>query len=219
MIKETSMSRFALLLALPLLAAPLLAQTAPAATAGQQPEFFIHAFHKDKLGGTLDCSLCHVAVKEGSVTLKRPGHDQCMTCHSDDFNVSLKQVICAQCHTTFPPTGPDDLAAFPRYKGSRAILFQFSHARHVDQKARVDTKTGFRADCTFCHKFEGDGKFASFPGHEQCATCHSKAGITPQLNAQLTAESCRGCHSPEEIESPNFTETRRFTGGHFVSGK
>ena len=58
-------------------ARPLFAQT-PAAALGRlhrRSDFFIHAFHKDKLGGTLECSLCHVAVKEGSVTLKRPGHD------------------------------------------------------------------------------------------------------------------------------------------------
>jgi hypothetical protein len=217
MMKRTSMSRFplSLLAALPLLAAPLLAQNAQP----KEKEFFIHAFHKDKLGGTLECNMCHVAVKEGSVSLKRPGHDQCITCHSDDFNKDIKQVICAQCHTAFPPTGAADLAPFPRYKGSRAILFQFSHAQHVDQKARLDAKTGFRADCTFCHKFDAKGQFATFPGHEQCATCHSKAGMTPQLNASLTAEGCRGCHTPEEIENPHFTETRQLTGRHVVDGK
>ena len=190
------------------------AAATPAATGG---EFFIHAFHKDKLGGTLECSLCHVAVKDGSVILKRPGHDQCMTCHSDDFNTTLKQKVCAQCHTSFPPTGSDDLLPFPRFKGSRAILFQFSHKQHVDPKARIDAKTGFRADCTFCHKFDAKGQFASFPGHEQCATCHSKPGMKPQLTAELTAEGCRGCHTPEEIENPGFTEVRRFTGAHQTS--
>src|SRR5438552_1901529 len=107
--------------------APALAQQPAAGPAGGK-EFFIHAFHKDKLGGELDCGLCHVAAKEGSVTLKRPGHDQCMTCHSDDFNKELKQAVCAQCHSTFPPTGSQDLVAFPRFQGTRAILFQFSHA-------------------------------------------------------------------------------------------
>jgi hypothetical protein len=201
------MSRFVLLLTLVL---PAFAQTAPAAG----KEFFIHAFHKDKLGGELECNMCHVAVKEGSVTLKRPGHDQCITCHSDDFNKDLKQIVCEQCHKTFPPTGAEDLVAFPRYKGSRAILFEFSHKSHVDKKARVDAKTGFRADCTFCHKFDAKGVFATFPAHEQCATCHSKEGMKPQLNANLTAEGCRGCHTPEEIENPGFTEARRFTGSH-----
>jgi len=180
----------------------------------QERNFLIHAYHKDKLGGTLDCSLCHVAVKEGSVILKRPGHDQCIVCHSDDFNKDLKQKICQQCHTTFPPTGSDDLVPFPRFKGSRAILFDFSHKQHVDAKARLDSKTGFRADCTFCHKFDPKGQFASFPNHEQCATCHSKPGMRPQLTAGMSAESCRGCHTPEEIENPGFTETRRFAGVH-----
>lgn len=184
-----------------------------------QEDFFLHAFHKEKLGGALECSMCHTPVKDGSVTLKRPGHDQCMTCHSDDFTKDLKQKICAQCHTTFPPTSAQDLLPFPRYKGTRAILFQFSHAKHVDQKARVDPQTGFRADCTFCHKFDAKGVFGAFPGHEQCATCHSKAGMKPQLTAELTAESCRGCHTPEEIENPGFTEVRRFAGAHEVQGK
>ncbi len=221
-----SMSR--LLLILPLLAGSIFIPTLRAQTlatpvapgAKPVPEFFIHAFHKDKLGGALECSLCHVAVKEGSVTLKRPGHDQCMTCHSEDFNTTLKQKVCEQCHTSFPPTGADDLVTFPRFKGSRAILFEFSHKQHVDPKARLDAKTGFRADCTFCHKFDVKGQFATFPAHEECATCHAKPGMKPQLNAELTAEGCRSCHTPEEIENPTFTETRRFTGAHqTVAGK
>jgi hypothetical protein len=214
-----TMSRF--LLMLPALAGVLAAQsTSPASTAGAASaapaggEFFIHAFHKDKLNGALECSLCHVPVKEGSVVLKRPGHEQCMVCHSDDFTTKINRKICEQCHTSFPPTGTADLVPFPRYKGSRAILFDFSHKKHVDAKARVDAKTGFRADCTFCHKFDANGQFASFPGHQQCATCHSKPGMTPQLTADMTAESCRGCHTPEEIENPGFTETRRFAGAH-----
>ena len=213
--------RYTILLSLAVTACSLLAQKPAATPSGAaKPEFFVHAFHKDKLGGTLDCGLCHVAVKEGSVTLKRPGHDQCMTCHSDDFTKELKPVVCEQCHKTFPPTSSEDLVPFPRYQGTRAVLFEFSHAKHVDQKARVDAKTGFRADCTFCHKFDAKGVFASFPGHEQCATCHAKPGMKPQLTAALTAEDCRGCHTPEEIENPGFTEARRFANGRqTVNGK
>ena len=208
-------------LALPLCIVPVSAQTSPAPKVPAGQNFFVHAFHKDKLGGTLECSLCHVAVKDGSVELKRPGHDQCMTCHSDDFDKkSLRQTVCAQCHTASPPTSAADLVPFPRYKGSRAILFEFSHARHVDPKARIDGKTGFRADCTFCHKFNAEGTFGTFPGHQQCATCHSKPGMKPQLTAELTAESCKGCHTPEEIENPGFTETRRFANERQIaSGK
>ena len=180
-------------------------------------DFFLHAFHAEKLG-TLECNVCHTPVKEGSVELKRPGHDQCMTCHGDDF-ASLKQVICAQCHTNYPPEGTSDLQAFPRYKSTRAILFQFSHAMHVDQKARINPATGFRADCTFCHKFDEQGIFAKFPGHAQCAACHSKTGMKPKLDASLDAGGCRGCHAPEEIENPGFTEERRMIAPVAVSGK
>ena len=221
------MSRFTLRLAAVLSAVVLttvsaLAQktAAPKAPPGTIKEFFVHAFHKEKLGGELECNMCHVAVKAGSVSLKRPGHDQCITCHSDDFNKDLKQIVCAQCHGTFPPTGAADLVPFPRYQGTRAVLFEFSHASHVDKKARVDVKTGFRSDCTFCHKFDQKGVFGTFPGHEQCATCHSNAGMKPQLTADLTATGCRGCHTPEEIENPGFTEVRRFTGKRqTVNGK
>ena len=214
-------SRISHLLAIPIASLFLISGAAAQKTAtapSGSADFLIHAFHKQQLGGELDCSLCHVPLKEGSVTLKRPGHDECMQCHSDDFNKELKQKVCAQCHSSFPPTGADDLVPFPRYKGSRAILFDFSHQKHVDQKARVDSKTGFRADCTFCHKFDAQGQFGTFPGHEQCATCHSKPGMKPQLTANMDAAGCRGCHTPEEIENPGFTETRRFAGEHPVAG-
>ena len=185
---------------------------------GGSKEFFIHAFHAEKLGG-LECSLCHTPVKEGSVVLKRPGHDQCMACHADDFEKDLKQIVCAQCHSDFPPSSASDLLPFPRYKSTRAILFQFSHHQHVDPKARINPATGFRADCTFCHKFDEQGIFGTFPGHAQCAACHSKPGIKPALTASLDAAGCRGCHTPEEIENPGFTETRRMIAPVAVSGK
>lgn len=199
------------------------AKPAAAAPAGQPAggaqNFFIHAFHKEKFGGELECSLCHTPAKDGSVDLKRPGHDQCMACHADDFEKDLKQLVCAQCHSAFPPSGASDLLPFPRYKSTRAILFQFSHALHVDQKARINPATGFRADCTFCHKFDQQGVFATFPGHTQCAACHSKPGMKPKLDASLDAAGCRGCHTPEEIENPGFTETRRLVAPVAVSGK
>jgi hypothetical protein len=179
--------------------------------------FFIHAFHKEKLG-SLECNMCHTPVKEGSVVLKRPGHDQCITCHDDDFNKDIKPIVCRQCHSEIPPSA-DNLLPFPRWKKQRAILFEFSHARHIDAKGRINPATGFRADCTFCHKFEANGIFATFPGHQQCAACHSKPGMKPSLTAELNAEGCRGCHSPEEIENPGFTEERRMIGAHVISGK
>jgi hypothetical protein len=191
---------------------------AQATVTGKAPDFFLHSFHKDKFGGSLECSLCHTSKTQGSVELTRPGHEQCEACHMDAFEKTLNQKICAQCHQTFPPQGESDLLPFPRYKSTRAILFQFSHASHVDKKERNNT-SGFRADCAFCHKFDEEGAFAKFPGHTECAACHSKAGMKPLLNASLDAEGCRGCHSPEEIENPGFTRNRRLISQVAVSGK
>jgi len=189
--------------------------------AGAKPaaegEFFLHAFHAKQLG--LDCSTCHVPVSTGSVVLKRPGHDECMGCHAEAFEKDLNQQICSQCHSAFPPTGGNDVMAFPRYQKTRAILFEFSHAKHVDPLGRVDARTGFRSDCTFCHKFDAQGTFGTFPGHSQCTACHSQASTKPLLSANSTSADCRGCHAPEEIENPGFTEARRMIAPHVVSGK
>ncbi len=57
---------------------------------------------------------------------------------------------------------------------------QFSHAQHIDPKARIDPKTGFRADCTFCHRFDQAGVLATMPSQQQCDACHAKPGFTPQ---------------------------------------
>jgi hypothetical protein len=192
----------------------------PAAKAAEPPEptgpVLIHAIHAKKL--ELDCGTCHVSIKEGAVELKRPGHDQCMACHAEWFD-SVKERFCNVCHSAFPPTSKEELKPFPLYKKQRAILFEFSHARHVDQKARVNPTTGFRADCTFCHKFETGGMFASFPRHAECAGCHSQAGMKPHLAADSTTADCRSCHQPEEIENPGFTKERRFIAAHVVSGQ
>lgn len=193
------------LLVLAMIATPVFAQQQ---RAGER--FPIHAFHKNEMGGTLYCNLCHAAVSAGSVALKRPGHEQCSGCHAEDFNhKSPKQILCGQCHKAFPPAGSEDLEPFPRRQGKGEALSGFSHARHVDQKARIDAKTGFRADCTFCHRFEAGGAFVKAPAHEQCAACHSKPGMTPQLTAALRPEGCRGCHAPEETEK---AETRTAAG-------
>lgn len=191
------------------------AAEAPAAEKKDAPQdaFFLHAFHAKQL--SLDCGGCHLPVKEGSVELKRPGHDQCMTCHAEAFGDKLNPKICQQCH--LPES--TDLLPFPRFKKSRAILFEFSHAKHVDPKGRLDARTGFRADCAFCHKFNQDGVFATFPGHTQCTACHAAPGMKPNLSAKSTTADCRGCHTPEEIENPGFTEDRRMISAHVVSGK
>ena len=184
----------------------------------EEPEeaFFIHEFHATLL--ELDCSVCHSPAQEGSVELARPGHDACLLCHQDAFETEINPKICSQCHSTFPPTSNEDLLPCPLYKKQRAILFDFAHAAHVDPRGRLDPKTGFRADCTHCHQFDEKGIFASFPGHAQCASCHSRPAIKPDLTADSDTGDCRQCHVPEEIENPGFSKERRMIADHVVSG-
>ncbi len=185
-------------------AAPAAKPAAPGAGAPATPSnepFFLHAYHMKTVG--LECDTCHVPQKEGSVVLQRPGHDQCTPCHEEAFNEKLNPKICAQCHSDFPPTSSDGLFPYPRFKGQRSLLIDFAHSRHVDPQGRNDSRTGFRADCAFCHSFDAQGLYAKFPTHAQCTSCHAKPGFKPVLSAKSTTADCRGCHAPEEIENPD----------------
>ncbi len=179
-------------------------------------DFFVHEFHATQL--EFDCSVCHVPAEENSVVLARPGHDQCMLCHEANYTEDLTEKFCGQCHSSFPPFTNEDLLPYPLFKKQRAIVFDFSHAKHVDPGNRTNAKTGFRADCTFCHQFEDDGIFAKFPGHQQCTACHSKPEITPNLVPTSDTPDCRGCHVPEEIENPGYTKDRAMIAETVVSG-
>ena len=55
----------------------------------------------------------------------------------------------------------------------------FSHLQHLDPKARIDPQTGFRSDCTFCHRFDPAGVLATMPAQQKCDVCHLKPGFTP----------------------------------------
>jgi len=205
---------------------PTAPPSAPAAppsgpVSGPNGEVYVHAMHVAKLG-SLECSLCHAAVKDGSVELQRPGHDQCMACHPDDFDnnyAKARTTVCSVCHTSATARSKTDLQPFPRYQGTRAMLFRFSHAKHVDKQARKDPASGFRSDCNFCHKFDPQGVFAKFPTHTECAVCHAKPGVTPQLTPALDAEGCAGCHAVQEIENPGFTKHPRLIAPTAASGK
>src|ERR1035438_2609000 len=138
------------------------------AAVGRAENFAIHSFHAAKLGGRLECNLCHTAVSKGSVELKRPGHSQCELCHAEAFKPESRSnakadLICSQCHSSPANASSGDLVRFPR-KRTGTLLVDFPHDRHVDPKARVDAKTGFRADCTFCHKFTAQGT-SILPAH------------------------------------------------------
>ena len=202
--------------------APLFAQEQP----GEAPprvrlpeaqEFFVHEFHATQL--ELDCSVCHLTEGEDSTVMVRPHHEQCELCHQDNFEQNLTpKFLWDSAHAEFPPLSNEDLLPFPLYRKQRAILFDFSHALHVDPGARNDAKTGFRGDCTYCHQFDEDGVFASFPRHTQCQGCHQDPMIKPNLTPASDTADCRGCHNPEEIENPGYTKERVFVADHVVSG-
>ena len=196
---------------------------------GFPPPNAMHSLHLEKLGKDgFECNLCHATPeKDAAKGMQRGTHAQCTVCHQDAWD-KVDQKFCTVCHAEFPPTSAADLRKAPAnlskvsifHKGPRdkAILFEFSHTKHVDPKARTNAKTGFRADCTFCHKFDQQGVFATFPGHVECASCHSAKGSKPMLSADSTSADCQGCHKPTEIENPGFTKDRRFIAPHVVSG-
>lgn len=179
-------------------------------------QFFVHDFHANRLG--VECSVCHVPMEQGSVELARPGHDHCMLCHERDYLMEPTPVFCGQCHSDFPALGSDALLPFPLYRRSRPILFGFSHEQHLDPERRIDGKTGFRADCTYCHHFDEDGVFAKFPMHEQCAACHADPGIPPHLASGSRSGDCRGCHVPERIENPAAFADLQAIPQHVIAG-
>ena len=178
--------------------------------------FFLHSFHAQQLG-ELECGICHVPVKPGSVILQRPGHEQCRVCHQPDFAAAKNGLFCTQCHSSAHPTGAADLLPFPERSGTRAVLADFSHALHLDPKMRIDPATHFRADCTFCHHFPDPGALAVFPTHTECAACHAKPQMKPRLAPE--AQDCRGCHNPEEVENPGSTGDRRSLQPMVVTGR
>jgi hypothetical protein len=197
-----------------------IAQEAPQPANAPMPQvgqsaFLMHAVHKK---AKLTCDGCHVAEKDGSVVLKRPGHDECTVCHQEDFDTP-KPSMCAPCHSTFPPKNGSDLIPYPLFKKDRAILFEFSHAKHVDPQGRIDPQTRSRADCSFCHQLDPEGAYATFPGHPQCAACHSKPGMKPLLSPTSVTADCRGCHNPEEVENPGYTKERRMIAPRIIGGQ
>src|SRR5262249_23762502 len=129
-------------------------------------------------------------------------HRQCVTCHAMAFRKANKAEICQQCHTSAKPESAADLLSYPRLKGQRPLVAEFSHARHVDKLARMDSVTGFRADCLHCHKLGAGDRDVGLPKHAECAGCHSRPDIRPHLTSSSTAADCRGCHAPEKLENP-----------------
>ena len=123
----------------------------------------VHAQHQN-----VECTRCHLPA--GPFTLNRPESAQCAGCHAKPMPLS-----------------------FPPHDRQHTITTRFSHASHVDPKARISGAAGFRADCTYCHKFDRAGVFAGMPSHEQCGACHARA---------FQSKDCGMCHSKVEGVRP-----------------
>ncbi len=109
------------------------------------------------------CSNCHTSKpsKEVPVSLKDAGHARCVSCHENLFEDKIKG--CASCHEFTPSTSTASEAAGK------------ANGRHFDT-------------CVTCH--------APLPGvmdafHNQCMSCHDKAGKGPGVKAP-----CAQCHTP-----------------------
>ncbi len=174
--------------------------------AAQASDLSIHTLHREKLG-SLDCGFCHTPVHADSVTLQRPGHAQCRSCHDSEFVQGRNQKICVECHAA----GSGALVSRP----SGSDLTGFSHLKHTDPKARLDPRTGFRADCTFCHALGKDGEVSRAPTHEVCAACHAKAGFQPQLTSAMKESTCAGCHTMVPLVASKYDGIKFSHGAHF----
>ncbi|HSE37452.1 MAG TPA: cytochrome c3 family protein, partial [Blastocatellia bacterium] len=176
--------------------------------APQKASLFNHDQHV-KFGAK--CVDCHKATAEGGVTLARPGHVSCNTCHKELFDAQTpKTEFCTVCHTNVVAGQLPDLRSFPNYNKPSAILFDFSHKLHLGVKGRVTQVVGARVDCKLCHQFDAKGEKATFPAHHECGMCHSIPDIKPRLAADSTNDDCLGCHTSIERENPNYRKLRRF---------
>jgi len=177
----------------------------------QQALAFSHEFHLKIPGATLACTDCHRPTGPGEVTLARPDHNSCNTCHQQWFDASLpKKEFCATCHDNVGQNQMPTLRKFPNYNKGEAILFDFSHRLHLHRKQKVTQVVGGRLDCKTCHDFEPGGEKATFPGHKECATCHSQPDIKPRLAEDSKNQDCLSCHTSREQNNPNYRKVRRF---------
>jgi Cytochrome c7 and related cytochrome c len=187
---------------------PVEAAPPPSQAAPQQASPFSHSQH---LKGGANCTDCHKPTAEGEVTLARPGHEACNTCHKQWFDApATKREFCTVCHTNVTADQLPDLRSFPRYNKPSAILFDFSHKLHLGVRGKVTQVVGARLDCKLCHQFDAKGEKATFPAHRECGICHSIPDIKPKLAGDSKNGDCLGCHTSVEQENPNYRKLRRF---------
>jgi len=150
------------------------------------------------------CTACHDTAKTPKpgqeLTFSvRPDHATCETCHEDDFKkdkltaAATGAPLCKTCHTGNGAA----VAAFP---SGNLTLARFSHASHVDPKAKL-TRSGGRQDCVFCHKVEGGARLPRRADHPECASCHAGPRAAKPVLAKVDEpQPCLACHALERID-------------------
>ena len=150
------------------------------------------------------CTTCHETAEKPKpgqelTFSERPGHATCETCHAAEFRKTRLRPsatgapLCKTCHT-------GEGIGVHSFPSGKITLARFSHAQHVDPKAKL-SGLGGRQDCIFCHKVEAAATAPGRPGHPQCGTCHSGAKAAKPVLAKVeSVEPCLGCHTTDRID-------------------
>jgi hypothetical protein len=150
------------------------------------------------------CTTCHDTAEKPKpgqelVFSERPGHAACETCHAAEFAKRRLRPsvtgapVCKTCHTG------EGTAVHP-FPSGNITLARFSHAQHVDPKAKL-AKSGGRQDCVFCHRIDAAANAIGRPDHPQCGTCHAGSRPAKPVLAKVdSAEPCLGCHTIDRID-------------------
>ena len=181
-----------------------------------------HEFHIAEM--ELVCGDCHEAPIDPSprddlAFSKRPDHEACDSCHEQfealeegEAKEEEKEVATATSETRNeePPAPPsfvckmchlDDEETLGTFPSGALNLTGFSHAQHVDKRARLNPEHGLREDCAFCH-VDADNTALDRPRHQQCGACHAgDEAAEPNLEDADELEQCQGCHSLERMDA------------------
>ena len=162
---------------------------------------FSHEIHAEAVEG--DCKVCHAAVADSEAPGDRRGwtHQQCMSCHRQDY----REVNCDQCHEDLTETGTEPYAMFNHdgdflkrhgaLSRSEAVVCQHCHTEDqcaachastnpirasIRNRSAVDRAFVHRGDFLTRHAIEARlDRMACFKCHEsrECSQCHQDRGV------------------------------------------
>ena len=191
---KTAAALFALLLALPLLAAPDPLAAEPCGECHDKKEIGAGARSVHPPFEENDCTACHAdhGDKERLV-LTAPINEVCAGCHDSSDAVFLKahhdvrgeKVPCTSCHD-------------PHRSGEEHLLRPNRHRPLAFGR------------CDPCHRF--DGKLHK-PVRELCLGCHGGEQFTRRVaHAPVKRGECLACHDPHASRQPSLLKARYAPG-------